>query len=126
MCQTCAVSLLSEVSMLIGRCCVYSPAASLTTALSQGGSCRIFHTIPHYRVAIHIQHISDYAARRVRLQYVCRADLLFRRHLLLIFFPSTFCIWLHLQHKIQTIIPYSLLFPEALRPSSLVFHVGET
>ena len=31
------------------------------------------------------------------------------------FFPSTFCIWLHLRHKIQTIIPYSLLFPEALQ-----------
>lgn len=52
-----------------------------------------------------------------------RWDLLYLKHLLLIFFPSTFCIWLHLQYKIQTIIPYSLLFPEALRPSSLVHQI---
>lgn len=52
-----------------------------------------------------------------------RWDLLYLTHLLLIFFPSTFCIWLHLQYKIQTIIPYSLLFPEALRPSSLVHQI---
>lgn len=74
---------------------------------------------------------SDYSARWLRLHYVCRA------HWLLtvaetsyisnicswFFFPSTFCIWLHLQYKIQTIIPYSLLFPEALRPSSLVHQI---
>lgn len=36
-------------------------------------------------------------------------------------FPCTFfCIWLHLQYKILTIFPYSLICPEALRLSSLV------
>lgn len=71
--------------------------------------------------------ISDYTTHWVGLQNVCRARSLrplvsgsYRHLLLIFFFPSTFCIWLHLQDKIQTIIPYSLLFPEALRLSSLL------
>jgi len=137
MCQTCAVSSASEASMLIGCCCVWASELFPGCRAAAG----LLHTsIPHYRAALHTHththshththiYICDYAARWLELQYVCRA----RRPILRTSAPDLsplhlfFCIWLCLQHRIRPIIPYSLLFPEALRPlSSLVFHVPET
>lgn len=105
---------------------VSSLAASLTTELFQGAAAELFHTFPHYKVAIYIKYYKWLSYTQAKVTICLQGTLAV--HWLETSCFSNICSWFFSPPpfasgcicRIQTIIPYSSLFPEALRRSALV------
>jgi len=76
MCQTCAVSSLSEVFMLIEWCCVWQLPQQPNFPREQLQNAFILY-LPSLQSG-DIYATTDYTPRWVKLQHVCRADWLLR------------------------------------------------